>query len=25
VAFLGALAGPFIPRNEQTEVVALHL
>ena len=25
VAFLGALAGPFIPRNEQTEVVAVHL
>jgi hypothetical protein len=25
VAFLGALAGPFIRRNEQTEVVAAHL
>jgi hypothetical protein len=25
VAFLGALAGPFIPRNQLTEVVAVHL
>jgi hypothetical protein len=25
VAFLGAFAGPFIPRNKQTEVVAVHL
>jgi hypothetical protein len=25
VAFLGALAGPFIQRNQPTEVVAIHL
>jgi hypothetical protein len=25
VALLGALAGPFIRRNEQTGVVAVHL